>query len=423
MTTAAVAPAGPPLSEEPRILDRFAEDLAHAGVVGEERAGKLLYLAVTSRLLDRPVCVLVKAPSSAGKSFTVEKVLTFFPPGAYLSRTAMSERVLAYTDESLKNRVLVLYEAGGISGEMGTYLVRSLVSEGRINYEVVERVRGQFRTRHINKEGPTGLIMTTTAVHLHPENETRMLSVSVNDTPAQTREILLATAEEFERLSGPCKMRRVELTEWHQLQLWLVGADHRVAVPYASALAKLVPPSALRLRRDLRVVLTLVQASALLHQTTRSRDSEGRIFASLDDYATVRSLVADLIADGIESSVPASVRETVEAVRDLLRDTPGRLVEGYRPLAERLRLDKSAVARRVQQAIERGYLVNHQERAGRPVWLALGEPLPEDKDLLPTVEVLAEAVRCCSVAGVSGGKGEEKANPTPTQPNVEVIEV
>ena len=40
--------------------------------LGERRAGKLIYLAVTSRLLDRPVSVAVKGPSSGGKSFVVE---------------------------------------------------------------------------------------------------------------------------------------------------------------------------------------------------------------------------------------------------------------------------------------------------------------------------------------------------------------
>ena len=34
----------------------------------------------------------------------------------------------------------------------------------------------------IEREGPTGLIVTTTALRLHPENETRMLSLTVTDT-------------------------------------------------------------------------------------------------------------------------------------------------------------------------------------------------------------------------------------------------
>jgi hypothetical protein len=60
----------PPLALEPNILDRVVEALADAGlVVGEDRAVKLLYLVLTSRVLDRPLCSVIKAESSAGKSW------------------------------------------------------------------------------------------------------------------------------------------------------------------------------------------------------------------------------------------------------------------------------------------------------------------------------------------------------------------
>ena len=54
------------------------------GVVGERRGAKLIYLATTSRLLSRPVSIVVKGPSSGGKSFVTESVLKFFPASAFL---------------------------------------------------------------------------------------------------------------------------------------------------------------------------------------------------------------------------------------------------------------------------------------------------------------------------------------------------
>ena len=78
----------------PNILERFARDLARSGVAGESRVAKLLYLAVTSRLLGRPVSVAVKGPSSGGKSYLTEQVLRFFPERAYYALTAMSEEHL-----------------------------------------------------------------------------------------------------------------------------------------------------------------------------------------------------------------------------------------------------------------------------------------------------------------------------------------
>ena len=55
--------------------------------------------------------------------------------------TAMSERALAYGDEPLKHRILVLYEAEGMSGDTASYLIRSLLSEGCVRYETVEKTR------------------------------------------------------------------------------------------------------------------------------------------------------------------------------------------------------------------------------------------------------------------------------------------
>ena len=101
------------LTTEQNILDRFVAALEQLNLVGEERNAKILYLALTSRLFARPVSVAVKGPSSGGKSHLVEVVLKFFPQSAYWSRTAMSERALAYSAEDFRHRHLVVFEAAG----------------------------------------------------------------------------------------------------------------------------------------------------------------------------------------------------------------------------------------------------------------------------------------------------------------------
>jgi hypothetical protein len=133
------------IATSPRILDRFAEDFRLSGVVGEDRTAKLIYLAVTSRWFARPVSIAVKGPSSGGKSYTVQRVLNFFPPSAHYSLTAMSDRALAYSTEPLRHRFVVLYEAAGMKGKIASYLIRSLLSEGRIRYETVEKLRQACR--------------------------------------------------------------------------------------------------------------------------------------------------------------------------------------------------------------------------------------------------------------------------------------
>ena len=91
----------------------------------------------------------------------------------------MSERALAYSQEPLVHRFLVIYEAEGLQGGIASYLLRSLLTEGRLRYVTVEGTPEGPRERVIEREGPTGLITTTTAIRMHPENETRLFSIPV----------------------------------------------------------------------------------------------------------------------------------------------------------------------------------------------------------------------------------------------------
>jgi hypothetical protein len=67
------------LAADPDILARFARDLARSGVAGESRVAKLLYLAVTSRLLERPASIAMKGRLRAARATSPSKVLSFFP--------------------------------------------------------------------------------------------------------------------------------------------------------------------------------------------------------------------------------------------------------------------------------------------------------------------------------------------------------
>ena len=194
-------------------------------------------------------------------------------------------------------------------------MIRSLLSEGRLRYETVEKTREGLVPKVIEREGPTGLITTTTAIRLHPENETRLLSLSVTDTQEQTRAVFSALAE--------ANHEDRNLEEWQALQTWLAAGSRAVIVPFAKQLADLVPPVAVRLRRDFRMILNLIRAHALLHQAQRVKDENGRILATVhDDYASVRNLVADLVAAGVETGVPKTIQETVKAVAAIIAESP-----------------------------------------------------------------------------------------------------
>lgn len=188
-------------------------------------------------------------------------------------------------------------------------------------------------------------------------------------------------------------------------------ADHNVGIPYFHDLVDLIPAIAVRLRRDVGALRRLIEAHAVLHQATRTRDARGRIVATITDYAIVRSLIGDLIAAGIEATVPSTIRETVDAIAELGGGRPVGMVEwASHPgvtavrLARRLGIDKSAARRRALDAIGRGYLENLETGRGRPMRLVVADQLPGELEILPTPEALVAALGG-TVAPVAGGSG------------------
>ena len=132
----------------------------------------------------------------------------------------MSEKALLYMTESLKHRFLVIFEAASLKDQdFQEYILRTLLSEGRVKYLTAMNARDNGGSELRELEGPTGLLMTTTNLSLHPENETRMLSIHVNDTQDQTRRVLMASARQA--VTGEDASEAVDLTPWHALQTWL----------------------------------------------------------------------------------------------------------------------------------------------------------------------------------------------------------
>jgi hypothetical protein len=387
------APGQPPeLAVEPQILDVFAADLRRRGVAGEERLGKLIYLALTSRLLpwgrstNRPVSLLIRGTTSTGKSWALSVVAEFFPEGAVVDLGSMSRRFLFYDEESYAHRVLLIPEAAQvIDDDELLALLRTLLSEGRVVHGTVVG-EGKPTARRIVKEGPTALVTSTTRVHLDDELETRMLAVRTDDTPEQTRRVFEIHAG-LEQVSSD----DFDFERWHDLQLWLAQAENRVVVPFIGALAKLMPAGATRLRRDFVSMLCLVRASALLHQQTRERDAAGRVVAAIADYRTIRDLIGDVIAESVDAGVSPAIRETVETARTLLDD--GREHVTPRQLEQELGVGRSATYDRIRRALQGGWLANTADKDERGMRVVIGTPLPGDDEYLPTVD---EVVRLMS---------------------------
>jgi hypothetical protein len=301
---------------------------------------------------------------------------------------AGSGRVLVYTDEDFQRRVVLVEEADSIPDDgSAASAVRQIAENNEMVYEVTERDddTGKFTTRRIVKPGPTCLVTTSTKSVAH-QLGTRMLEMPVPDDAEQTRAVLHAHSRAARKNGRP----RVDVGPWIALQRYLALSPVReVDVPFADALADLVPNNTVRMRRDFRQLLTFVQAIALLHQEQRADLGDGWIEATLEDYAAARELLAPIFdAVAAEGATPV-IRQTVDAV------SPGEEVSEAE-VARRLGLARSTVSWRIGKALAGGWLVNNEKREKHPARLARGAPLPEDASALPTRERLETALYECT---------------------------
>ncbi|MBV8535495.1 MAG: hypothetical protein JO128_07875 [Alphaproteobacteria bacterium] len=398
-----------------------ADTMVQRGHAGDRRHIELLYAVFTSRLLPRPMCVVLKAPSSSGKSWLLNRTLELFPARDYELKSGITPKAIAYGQSDLRHRILAIQEASGLQGKEGNMLVRTLISEGLIRWEVTARSRGGMATRQLVRPGPIAFVLTTTHDALHREDETRALSIEVEETAAHTRRVLASIAGRYR--SDP-RAETADLRPWHLYQRWLARGPRRVAVPFADIVAEHFQAHAMRSKRDFEQALTAIAVSALMHRVRRPVDADGRVVASLDDYAMARRFLGKVMGEASGAAVPESVRETVRAILELTntgqtRDMP---LDCYRPdleeLAKKLGLDKASASRRVARAKELGYVVDERLGPPHPSRLHVIRTLPGDQAVLPEVPVVERLMRERGLildAAQSGGAVAAEAS-VPSEP-------
>ena len=248
---------------------------------GERNNARLLYLLGTTRLFNACMHGAIKGTSSAGKSELRTRVLDFFPPEDVVPFTSLSEKALLYMGD-FEHKILSMGEAHESDEiKFQDMLLRELMSEGVLRYPTVQKIEGELVTTTIEKHGPVAFVVTTTRNKLHPENETRMLSLEVDDSEQQTRAVLRMVAQTVGY--GRAAKQLIDFTPWHDFQRWLACGERRVIVPFSGTLSQLIPPKAVRLRRDFAQLLRAVMAHALLHRHHRRRNEDGTIKADPGD--------------------------------------------------------------------------------------------------------------------------------------------
>jgi hypothetical protein len=250
--------------------------------------------------------------------------------------------------------------------------------------------------REIHRPGPTGLITTLTKGLTKEDNETRTISLYMNDSKEHTLRVIEAQAL---REGGLWAGEEVDPLPWHALYRTLPQKE--VVVPFAPAVQRLLhaqdlPEDLTRLRRDFPRFLTLVKVVALLHHARRE-GREGRIVATLEDYALAYHLAARPLTRSVRNISPQALK-VAAAVQEVVREKEDRAKgEGQEfwatpsEVARVLRWGKRTAYKWVDLAEEGGLIEVRTEGNRKRLYPVEDAPLEEAAfRLLPEPETLAQ---------------------------------
>ena len=318
------------LLRDPRLLKRVLEDFEKCGVVGEETNKKVSYLAAVSRLLEKPLAIVVQSASSAGKSLLMEAVLDFIPEEQRESYSAMTGQALFYMGQkNLKHKILAVSEEEG--AQRAAYALKLLQSEGKLKIASTGKdpVSGKQVTHEYVVEGPVVIFLTTTAQQVDEELLNRSIVLTVNEEREQTRAIHR-------------KQREARTTEglWAWRERARIVKLHRNAQRLLRPIAVAnnqpdadedFPDHMTRTRRDHAKLLTLIDSIALLHQHQREskRDTRGGdtleyIEATAEDVALAKQLMHQVIMPSLDE-LPPHTRRLLGVIEQMVKEECERL--------------------------------------------------------------------------------------------------
>jgi hypothetical protein len=209
------------------------------------------------------------------------------------------------------------------------------------------------------------------------------------------------------------------MADFRALRRWMEYGPRTVVLgSWTRPLAKLLPNTVVRLRRDYRRLESFAMVSALINQQRRPKTKQGYVIATLEDYAVAREIIAPSLKRAVGANLPDETNDFVTyiygkisrdqspgiAVSVLLTPRPSTVdastsvVVSTRELATALDISQGTVRRRIATLIDLGVLHRLDNgKKGRPMELALGDldVLCQDvtNGVLPTPDQLAAKMK------------------------------
>ena len=349
---------------------------------GDTNNAKLLFLASLTRFSKKPVSVLIKGASGSGKSELMNTILRFIPEADKEVFTGISEKSISFMGEnSLRHKVLGIQEFSGLNNPSGNTILRSLLSEGKIRRQtsITDAKDNNFTTQVSEVMGPVSLFMTTTEKSIHPEDENRMISITVDQSAEQKRKVLLAKAEAF---NGAIISEEV-IREIQDISLTFQKTLKKVKIPYIKKIAMRMDTNSDQVLRHFDKILSLIEAHALLHQEDRET-KDGKVIANKEDYSVVCSLLEPILSTQSKKEIDSDILRIIKEIKDngeikgdFLQSTPDdfdKLDTSNTFLAEKLKMSPSVVSMKCNKAKELGLIINEAPNGKPAIYSIIKDP-------------------------------------------------
>ena len=292
------------IAKDPALIRKRIDTVNQSGVVGERNVIAMYYAALDSRLLPEdtasPNALAIKNAGhhGSGKSFAMKKGLELYPEQAYHLITSGSAKSLYYLPEGLKHRCLIVaeafqFQANNAADSEFVYVVRSLLSEGCVSYQVPQKDEdGKFATVEKRLDGPTSFITTTIIDKLEPQLEDRLFTIHPDESMRQTRSIMTMTARIKEGSFEGIDKQTIEAWKHFHAQLKPV----EVVIPYAGQISDYLQRGErlpIATRRAFSRVMAIIQTVVCAYQFQRVRDAKNRLVAEMCDYWMALQIVRE----------------------------------------------------------------------------------------------------------------------------------
>jgi hypothetical protein len=297
-------PRTPETAREVLQSDEFflhlGRDIARAGLVAERGNGIVTWLVGTSRIFSNPLNIIIKGSSGTGKNFMAKTVLKFFPGEEVVRASSLSQRSMNYVGrDTLAHKIFYVDEIGSVRT---SHPARQLISEGCITHHVSVNEKGKWASKEIITAGPVACITTTTATALAIDDETRNLSVWIDESYAQT--IRIAKRIAMDR--PPIAPERLAM--WHEVQR-SIGSVSSVPIALPPWIVTLVerwlPNGDVRIRRLWPAFLAAVKTVCLVRKGWRGKkqiERLGGLTVDFEDFAIATHIFDRTIAQTLGRS-------------------------------------------------------------------------------------------------------------------------